>query len=81
MLAHGFDVATFGLKEFERVPVASWSDLTGETGNSNGFSPELLMEVSGLPCYVADDPPSCVAVGAGPALAHGGIRRDHRHGP
>ena len=32
--------------------------------------PDLLMEVTGVPCYVADDPLSCVAVGTGLALEH-----------
>jgi rod shape-determining protein MreB len=32
--------------------------------------PDLLTEVTGVPCYVADDPLSCVAVGTGTALEH-----------
>jgi len=31
---------------------------------------DLLTEVTGVPCYVADDPLSCVAVGTGLALEH-----------
>jgi len=38
--------------------------------------PDLLMEVTGVPCYVADDPLSCVAVGTGLALEHMDILRD-----
>jgi rod shape-determining protein MreB len=38
--------------------------------------PELLTEVTGVPCYVADDPLSCVAIGTGLALEHMDILRD-----
>lgn len=38
--------------------------------------PELLTEVTGVPCYVADDPLSAVAVGTGLALEHMDILRD-----
>ena len=38
--------------------------------------PELLTEVTGVPCYVADDPISCVAIGTGLALEHMDILRD-----
>ncbi|MGN6813318.1 MAG: rod shape-determining protein, partial [Thermomicrobiales bacterium] len=31
---------------------------------------DLLTEVTGVPCYVADDPLSCVAIGTGLALEH-----------
>lgn len=43
--------------------------------------PELLMEVTGVPCYVADDPLSCVAVGTGLALEHMDILRDSLEEP
>ena len=38
--------------------------------------PDLLTEVTGVPCYVADDPLSCVALGTGLALEHMDILRD-----
>lgn len=38
--------------------------------------PELLTEVTGVPCYVADDPLSAVAIGTGLALEHMDILRD-----
>ena len=38
--------------------------------------PELLTEVTGVPCYVADDPLSAVASGTGLALEHMDILRD-----
>ena len=31
---------------------------------------ELLTEVTGVPCYVADQPANCVAIGTGLALEH-----------
>lgn len=37
---------------------------------------ELLTEVTGVPCYVAEDPLSCVAVGTGLALEHLDVLRD-----
>lgn len=37
---------------------------------------ELLTEVTGVPCYVAEDPLSCVAVGTGLALEHIDVLRD-----
>ena len=43
--------------------------------------PDLLMEVTGVPCYVADDPLSCVAVGTGLALEHMDILRDSLEEP
>lgn len=36
----------------------------------------LLTEVTGVPCYVADDPLSCVAIGTGLALEYFDIIRD-----
>jgi rod shape-determining protein MreB and related proteins len=38
--------------------------------------PELLTEVTGVPCYVADDPFSAVVIGTGLALEHMDILRD-----
>lgn len=38
--------------------------------------PELLTEVTGVPCYVADDPLTAVAIGTGLALEHMDILRD-----
>ncbi|MCO5214677.1 MAG: rod shape-determining protein [Thermomicrobiales bacterium] len=38
--------------------------------------PDLLTEVTGVPCYVADDPLSAVAIGTGLALEHMDILRD-----
>lgn len=49
--------------------------LTGGGAMLRNF-PELLTEVTGVPCYVADDPLSCVAVGTGLALEHMDILRD-----
>lgn len=43
--------------------------------------PDLLMEVTGVPCYVADDPLSCVAIGTGLALEHMDILRDSLEEP
>lgn len=43
--------------------------------------PELLTEVTGVPCYVADDPLSCVAIGTGLALEHMDILRDSLEEP
>jgi rod shape-determining protein MreB len=43
--------------------------------------PDLMMEVTGVPCYVADDPLSCVAVGTGLALEHMDILRDSLEEP
>ena len=43
--------------------------------------PDLLTEVTGVPCYVADDPLSCVAVGTGLALEHMDILRDSLEEP
>ena len=40
------------------------------------YLPELLMDVTGVPCYVADDPLSCVAIGTGLALEHMEVLRD-----
>ncbi|MBX6341679.1 MAG: rod shape-determining protein [Thermomicrobiaceae bacterium] len=37
---------------------------------------KLLTEVTGVPCYVADDPLSCVAIGTGLALEYFDIIRD-----
>jgi rod shape-determining protein MreB len=39
------------------------------------------VEVTDVPCYVADDPLSCVAVGTGLALEHMAIRRDSLEEP
>ncbi|WP_038038636.1 rod shape-determining protein [Thermorudis peleae] len=36
----------------------------------------LLTEVTGVPCYVADDPMSCVAIGTGLALEYFDVIRD-----
>ncbi|TVR76105.1 MAG: rod shape-determining protein, partial [Sphaerobacteraceae bacterium] len=36
----------------------------------------LLTEVTGVPCYVADDPLSCVAIGTGLALEYFDVIRD-----
>jgi rod shape-determining protein MreB len=41
---------------------------------------ELLTEVTGVPCYVADQPASCVAIGTGLALEHLAILRDSLSG-
>jgi rod shape-determining protein MreB and related proteins len=35
-----------------------------------------MTEVTGVPCYVADDPLSCVAIGTGLALEYFDIIRD-----
>jgi len=43
--------------------------------------PDLLPEVTGVPCYVADDPLSCVAIGTGLALEHMDILRDSLEEP
>jgi rod shape-determining protein MreB len=37
---------------------------------------DLLTEVTGVPCIVADDPMSCVAIGTGLALEHIDVLRD-----
>jgi rod shape-determining protein MreB len=37
---------------------------------------DLLTEVTGVPCIVADDPMSCVAIGTGLALEHLDVLRD-----
>jgi rod shape-determining protein MreB len=37
---------------------------------------DLLTEVTGVPCYVADDPLSCVAIGTGLALEYFDVIRD-----
>ena len=49
--------------------------LTGGGALLRGLS-ELLTEVTGVPCYVADDPLSCVAIGTGLALEYFDILRD-----
>lgn len=41
---------------------------------------ELLTEVTGVPCYVADQPASCVAIGTGLALENLDILRDSLSG-
>lgn len=41
---------------------------------------ELLTEVTGVPCYVADQPASCVAIGTGLALENLEILRDSLSG-
>ena len=41
--------------------------LTGGCSQMYGF-PELLMERTGIPCIVADDPDSCTALGCGKSL-------------
>ncbi|MBA3947238.1 MAG: rod shape-determining protein [Herpetosiphonaceae bacterium] len=41
---------------------------------------ELLTEVTGVPCYVADQPANCVALGTGLALEHIDILRDSLSG-
>jgi rod shape-determining protein MreB len=41
---------------------------------------ELLTEVTGVPCYVADQPANCVAIGTGLALEHIDILRDSLSG-
>jgi rod shape-determining protein MreB len=41
---------------------------------------ELLTEVTGVPCYVADQPANCVAIGTGVALEHLHILRDSLSG-
>jgi rod shape-determining protein MreB len=41
---------------------------------------ELLTEVTGVPCYVADQPANCVAIGTGLALEHLEILRDSLSG-
>ncbi len=43
--------------------------------------PDLLTEVTGVPCFVADDPLSCVAIGTGLALEHMDILRDSLEEP
>ena len=42
--------------------------LTGGCSQMYGF-PELLMERTGIPCILADDPDSCTALGCGKSLA------------
>jgi rod shape-determining protein MreB len=49
--------------------------LTGGGALLRGLS-DLLTEVTGVPCYVADDPLSCVAIGTGLALEYFDILRD-----
>lgn len=41
---------------------------------------ELLTEVTGVPCYVADQPAHCVAIGTGLALEHIEVLRDSLSG-
>jgi rod shape-determining protein MreB len=41
---------------------------------------ELLTDVTGVPCYVADQPANCVAIGTGTALEHLEILRDSLSG-
>ncbi|GAB4198555.1 MAG: rod shape-determining protein [Roseiflexaceae bacterium] len=41
---------------------------------------ELLTEVTGVPCYVADQPANCVAIGTGVALEHIEILHDSLSG-
>jgi rod shape-determining protein MreB len=41
---------------------------------------ELLTEVTAVPCYVADQPASCVAIGTGLALENIDILRDSLSG-
>jgi rod shape-determining protein MreB len=41
---------------------------------------ELLTEVTGVPCYVADQPANCVAIGTGLALENINILRDSLSG-
>lgn len=41
---------------------------------------ELLTEVTGVPCYVADQPANCVAIGTGLALEHLDTLRDSLSG-
>jgi rod shape-determining protein MreB len=41
---------------------------------------ELLTEVTGVPCYVADQPANCVAIGTGMALEYLDILRDSLSG-
>ncbi|MEM8532602.1 MAG: rod shape-determining protein [Chloroflexota bacterium] len=41
---------------------------------------ELLTEVTGVPCYVADQPANCVAIGTGMALEYIDILRDSLSG-
>ena len=65
--------------EFERFE-SSQMILTGG-GAILRHLPDLLMEVTGVPCYVADDPLSCVAVGTGLALEHMDILRDSLEEP
>ena len=54
--------------------------LTGGGALLRGLS-DLLTEVTGVPCYVADDPLSCVAVGTGLALEYFDILRDSLEEP
>jgi rod shape-determining protein MreB len=41
---------------------------------------ELLTEVTGVPCYIADQPAHCVAIGTGLALENKEIIRDSLSG-
>jgi len=41
---------------------------------------ELLTELTGVPCYVADQPAHCVAIGTGLALEHLDVLRDSLSG-
>lgn len=41
---------------------------------------ELLTEVTGVPCYVADQPANCVAIGTGVAIEHLELLRDSLSG-
>lgn len=41
---------------------------------------ELLTEVTGVPCYIADQPANCVAIGTGMALEYVDILRDSLSG-
>lgn len=41
---------------------------------------ELMTEVTGVPCYVADQPANCVAIGTGLALEHLDILKDSLSG-
>ncbi len=54
--------------------------LTGGGALLRGL-PELLTEVTGVPCFVADDPLSCVAVGTGLALEYFDVLRDSLEEP
>ena len=83
----GAIVTVAGFQNIEETPPELSSDIIDKgmilTGGGALLRhlPDLLMEVTGVPCYVADDPLSCVAMGTGMALEHLDILRDSLEEP